>query len=203
MKLGANGLQKVSDAIQRMDPEGKFVKFMLTSGAMKYRVEYSSDFISHESIGDVDGHEEEAVRAFILCWLCTAGQYLPVNIEIEKRYSIGRPKIGAELDILIKRTDGTPYLLMEVKAPNEYDAERDQAIEGQLFNIAPHEAGCEVLSYATLILNGDEVKIRCLSIAYGSYNQFAPWKDAGRPGSSEVPINYGEVVHEYFGIIKK
>lgn len=32
--------------------------------------------------------------------MCTDGGYLPANIELEKPYSVGRPKAGARLDIL-------------------------------------------------------------------------------------------------------
>lgn len=187
--LGPDGLKKVQAAIERLDPEGRYVVLDVANQSVRY----SEEFRSTEVIGDYVG-EEEPARAFILCWLCVEGGYLPANIVLEKRYSIGRPKIGAELDILIERPDGTPYGLVEVKASAEFEIEQDKFIQGQLFGIVPHEPGAEVLSYATVQINGEDVAILTKAIDFRAFNTFAAWASSRACGTS-IPRTYGEPEH--------
>src|ERR1700730_7211844 len=130
--LGFDGGNKVAAKIAKLDPEGRYVRLNLVT----HSVEYSREFEFGEEISDFTG-EEEICRAFIVCWLCTIGGYLPNCIALERRYSIGRPKTGAELDILLRRVDGLAYALIEVKAPLDYTVDQDSFIKRQLFNIAP------------------------------------------------------------------
>lgn len=166
----------------------------MTLNVRTREVGYSDEIRQHEAITWTDG-EEEAVRAYLVCWLCTVGGYLPVNLELEKRYSIGRPKVGAQLDILINRPDGTPYALIEAKSPDAWEVEAEKYIEGQLFNIAPHEPGVASLSFATVEVNGD-VAPKATTIAYEG-QKFAQWRTK-RPSSEQLPANYGEPVHEHY-----
>jgi len=191
-KLGKRGLRELSKEVEELDPDGRFVKLDIG----KCTVQYSSEITLHENIRAFEG-EEEPCRALVVAWLCTRGGYLPSNIELEKRYSIGRPKAGAELDILVKHTDGTPYALIEIKAPGEYDRNADKLIKGQLFDIAPHESGCSVLAYATVEQTASGIDVRSTTIAYTSGYSFEEWKDS-RPASARLPINYGEPIHEHF-----
>lgn len=143
--LGDHGVLAIEQAISALDPEGRYVRL----NSREKLVEYSPEIETGEQINSYEG-EEEPCRAFIVAWLCTDGGYLPTNITLEKRYSIGRPKIGAELDILIKHANGDAYALIEVKSPIEYPIDQNKYIQGQLFNIAPHEQGASVLVYATV-----------------------------------------------------
>ncbi len=194
--FGSEGAGRIAAAIRTLDPEGKFVK--LDPGART--IEYSPEIKQHNSITTYDG-EEEPTRAYIICWLCTKGGYLPANLELEKHYSIGRrargERKGARLDILVKRADGTPYALIEVKSPQEYNEADDETIEGQLYNLAVHEPGCAVLSLSTVALSGDDVAIRALTINYTNHPVFADWRVA-RPRANEIPANHGEPVHVHF-----
>ena len=157
-------------------------------------VSYSPEIRRHEDITWASG-EEEAVRAYLVCWLCTEGGYLPANLELEKPYSIGRPKAGAQLDILVKRPDGAPYALIEVKSPEAWEVQADKYIKGQLFGIAPHEVGASVLSWAT-VADGDQIAPRSTTIAYTGQS-FEEWSRE-RAAGNEVPANYGEPVHEHY-----
>jgi type I restriction enzyme M protein len=187
--LGQHGVGVLAQHIEQLDPEGKYVKLDVANNI----VEYSADIESGEHISSFEG-EEEPCRAYIVAWLCTIGGYLPGNLALERRYSIGRPKTGAELDILVLRPDGTAFSLIEVKSPVEYDIDQDKYIEGQLFNIAPLEAGSSVLSYATVCLRGDNPEIVCKSIDYLNFPTFRQWADS-RAFSTVLPSNYGEPVH--------
>ena len=156
------GDNRIQSEIERLDPEGRYVQLDADSHAVRY----STDIIQHREIHSYEG-EEEPARAFLVAWLCTEGGYLPANIELEKEYSIGRPKVGGRLDILLKHPTGTPYALIEVKGPEEFESEQDKYIEGQLFNIAPLELGCSVLCFTTVESFDDTVIPRAKTIAYG------------------------------------
>ena len=182
----------IANAILELDPEGRFVS--LDPGEMT--VSYSSDITQHEALGPYVG-DEEPCRAYLVAWLCSEGGYLPTSLELEKRYSIGRPKVGAELDILLNHADGTPYALIEVKAPDEYEEEQDKFIRGQLFDLAPHEPGSSVLSYATVTQSDSGVEIESITIEYAAGYTFDEWNEE-RPHSNNFPINYGEPIHEHF-----
>jgi type I restriction enzyme M protein len=158
-------------------------------------VRYAPEVIQHSEVSSFIG-EEEPCRAFLVAWLCTEGGYLPVNIELEKGYSIGRPKRGARLDILLKHPDGTTYCLIEVKSPAEYAVDADRFIEGQLFNIAPLEPGRRVLAYATVDVSGEPAP-SALSIDFAEGDTFASWVTSGRPAAASLPISYGQAAHEH------
>jgi type I restriction enzyme M protein len=191
-KLEKPALRVISDAIRALDPKEEFVKLDVNSQT----IQYSPAFVQHETIATYQG-EEEVVRAYIVSWLCTVGGYLPANIELEKRYSIGRPKEGAELDILIKRPTGETFALIEVKAPDEFYIDQDKYIEGQLFNIAPHEPECKVLTFATVTTSGQTVHIEAISIDYAQCGTFEEWR-LSRASANQIPANYGEPVHVHF-----
>jgi len=182
-------LELIQAEINRLDPEHAFVELDIDHNTVRY----SADFILHESISSYTG-DEEPVRAYIVCWLCTVGGYLPANIELEKRYSIGRPKVGAELDVLVKEADGTSYALIEVKARDEFESQADQAIEGQLYNIAPHEPGTRTLCYATINILPGTIEIRSITIDYHAHPAFKGWK-LSRAASNAIPANYGVPLH--------
>jgi len=189
--LGADGLAKLSAALLTLDPEGRFVSLDVEGGTVRYALE----IIQHSEVSSSIG-EEEPCRAYLVAWLCTEGGYLPANIELEKAYSIGRPKRGARLDILLKHPDGTTYSLIEVKSPAEYAVDADRFIEGQLFNIAPLEPGRRVLAYATVDVNGEPAP-SALSIEYADGDAFASWVASGRPSAASLPVSYGQAVHEH------
>jgi type I restriction enzyme M protein len=188
--LGKTGLDRLEAEVKRLDPQGRFV----TLNVRTREVSYSDEIRQHEAIVWTEG-EEEAVRAYLVCWLCTVGGYLPANLELEKRYSIGRPKVGAQLDILVNRPDGTPFALVEAKSPDAWGVEADKYIEGQLFNIAPHEPGVSVLSFATVEL-ASSITPKATTIAYEG-QKFAEWQDK-RSSSDHLPANYGEPIHEHY-----
>jgi type I restriction enzyme M protein len=191
-KLGNKGLLVLEKAVRDLDPDGKFVELDVA----KKLVSYSTDIITHEAISQYVG-EEEPSRAYLVAWLCTVGGYLPSNLELEKRYQIGRPKrtgSGAELDILINHADGTPFALVEVKEPEEYEVNQDKFIRGQLFNLAPLEVGCSVLAYTTVELVDGSIRPHTITIAYESADKFETWA-INRPASGDLPRNYGEPIH--------
>lgn len=196
-RMGRAGLKVLSDAVKRLDPGGLFV----TLDVDAQTVTYSPGIIQHERIMKYTG-EEEPARAYLIAWLCTDGGYLPQNIELEKRYTMGRPganKPAAELDILINRIDGTPFALIEVKAPDEYIALQDGCIKGQLFDIVPFEVDAKVLSYATVTTSSTAVQIHTITIDYSNRLTFDKWvRVNGRASSDTLAVNYNQPVHQHY-----
>ena len=138
---------------------------------------------------------EEVVRAYILAKLVNELGYKPENIEIEKGYDIGRPKVNKpRIDIIVKDNDGNAFLYMELKAPDEYDKNQDETIEKQLFNLASQEKGqgknVKYLVLYTFEQVGDNYRDRCVLIDYEKYSSFDAWKEA-RNSSNTIPARYG------------
>ena len=104
------------------------------------KVEYS-DKIKGWKINKFRG-DEEIVRAFIVAKLVNELGYKPENIEFEKQYDIGRPKINKpRIDIIVKDDEGNVFLYIELKSPQDYEKNKDEVIEKQLFNLASQEKG--------------------------------------------------------------
>lgn len=191
MRLGQAGLEVIQQEVLRLDPNGSFVSLDVDAK----RVRYAAEIVQHELIGSYEG-EEEPVRAYIVAWLCTEGGYLPTSLELEKRYSIGRGQsAGAELDILVNHPDGTPFALIETKAPEVYDAELEKYLKGQLFALAPHEAGSQYIAFATARLVGGQPQIVTTTIDVGRWPTYDGWVGE-RHAAAYLPANYGEAVHE-------
>lgn len=139
---------------------------------------------------------EEVVRAFILARLVNELGYKPENIEIEKEYDIGRPKIyKPRIDIIVRDKTGNSFLYIELKSPEEYEKDKDEVIEKQLFNLASQEKGQGkdvkyIVLYTFEIIN-KEIKDKCILIDYNKFLSFDKWKDV-RDFIDELPANYGK-----------
>ena len=86
--------------------------------------------------------DEEIVRAFVLAKLVNELGYKPENIELEKQYDIGRPKVNKpRIDIIVRDDKSDAFLYIELKSPQDYEKDKDEVIEKQLFNLASQEKG--------------------------------------------------------------
>src|SRR3954468_3268438 len=82
------------------------------------------------------------VRAYILARLTNELGYKSEDIEIERKYSIGRKKKSskARIDIIVKeKSSENIFLFIELKRPKEYEKNQDEDIENQLFKLAYQE----------------------------------------------------------------
>lgn len=73
-------LQAKIKVVESIDIENKTIK-------------YSNKISSHENITKLNG-DEELVRAVVLTKLVNQYKYKLENIELEKTYDIGRPKVN-------------------------------------------------------------------------------------------------------------
>jgi type I restriction enzyme M protein len=143
---------------------------------------------------------EEIVRAYILAKLVNELGYKPENIEIEKEYDIGRPKTNKpRIDVIVRDSKENAFLFIELKSPKDYEKDKDEVIEKQLFNLASQEKGQGknvkyLVLYSFEIIN-NEVKDRCILIDYEKFPSFDAWKDI-RNFSDELPERYGKAQKE-------
>ncbi|MCD4818300.1 MAG: N-6 DNA methylase [Candidatus Cloacimonetes bacterium] len=166
----------------------------------KNRIKYT-DKIKGWKIDKFRG-DEEIVRAFILAKLVNELGYKPENIEIEKEYDIGRPKVNKpRIDVIVRDDEGNVFLYIELKSPQEFEKNKDEVIEKQLFNLASQEKGqgkkVKYLVLYTLELVEKEIKDKCILINYEKFTSFDSWKEI-RNFADEIPARYGKAQKEPF-----
>ena len=99
-------------------------------------IEYPSEIISGRKTTINFGQQENLVVLECIDQLLTMG-YSASCIELERPYGAGRLEKGQWLDILVKRSDGSAFAMIECKTHGlEYDNERSKMIKngGQLIN---------------------------------------------------------------------
>ena len=162
------------------------------------KIKYSEK-IKGRNIDRVQG-DEEIVRSFILAKLVNELGYKPENIEIEKQYDIGRPKVNKpRIDIIVRDEKGDAFLYIELKSPQDYEKDKDEVIEKQLFNLASQEKGqgknVKYLVLYTFELTESEIKDKCILIDYEQFPSFDSWKES-RNSTNELPKSYGKAQKE-------
>jgi len=143
---------------------------------------------------------EEVVRSFILTKLVNELGYKPERIEIETEYDFGRPKVNKpRIDIIVRNEkDDNVFMFMELKTPEEYETNKDEIIEKQLYNLSGGEItkGRTVQYLVLYTIDIDEqVKDKCLLIDFNKYNSFEAWKN-DRNYADEIPARYGRAIKE-------
>lgn len=146
--------------------------------------------------------DEEIVRAYILAKLVNELGYNPENIELEKEYAIGRPKVNKpRIDIIVRDDKDNAFLYIELKSPQDYEKDKDEVIEKQLFNLASQEQGqgkkVKYLCLFSIEIINDEIKDKTILIDYEKFPSFDEWKDI-RDFADELPERYGIAQKEPF-----
>jgi len=163
------------------------------------KVKYSKKIKQNREIKKISG-DEEIVRAFVLTKLVNELGYRPTNIEIEKEYDIGRPKVNKpRIDIIVRDEKDNAFLYIELKSPQDYEKNKDEIIEKQLFNLASQEKGqgkdVKYLVLYTFEINENEIKDKCILIDYEKFTSFDAWKEV-RDFADELPERYGKAQKE-------
>lgn len=167
----------------------------------KSTISYTKAIKQTREIKKITG-DEEIVRAYVITKLVNSLGYKPENIEIEKEYDIGRPKVNKpRIDVVVRDKNGDAFLYIELKSPEDYEKDKDEIIEKQLFNLASQEKGQgKAVKYLVLysfdIING-EIKDKCIVIDYDKYTSFDSWKTE-RNFADELPVRYGKAQKEPF-----
>ncbi|MBU2634667.1 MAG: N-6 DNA methylase [Nanoarchaeota archaeon] len=164
------------------------------------KIKYDSTIKQHREINKITG-DEEVVRAYILARLVNELGYSSENIELEKKYPSGRPKVtNPRIDIIVKDDKGNPFFFIELKSPDDYEKNKDQNINDQLFSLSGIEQskyGTKVkyLVYYTIEIIGDNIKDKCIIIDYEKFSSFDSWKEV-RDFTNELPKRYGKAQKE-------
>src|SRR3989339_1908376 len=173
----------------------KVVKFVLR----EKKAEYGADIKKHRDIKSISG-DEELVRGYLITKLVNELGYKEENIELEKEYDIGRPKVNKpRIDIIVRDEKGDAFLYIELKSPQDYEKDKDEVIEKQLFNLASQEQGqgkkVKYLVLYTVEVIGEEIKDKCILIDYEKFKSFDSWKEI-RDFADELPARYGKAQKE-------
>lgn len=184
----------ISDFISRQK-----IKVVEKYNFAKRTISYLQTIKQNREIKKISGNEE-IVRAYILTKLVNELGYLPKNIEIEKEYDIGRPKVNKpRIDVIVRDDKGDAFLFIELKSPEDYEKDKDEIIEKQLFNLASQEKGqgfkVTYLVLYTVEIIGNEIKDKCMIIDYHKFKSFDKWKEI-RDFTDEVPVRYGKAQKE-------
>ena len=144
--------------------------------------------------------DEEIVRAYLLSKLVNELGYKPENIELEKQYDIGRPKVNKpRIDIIVRDQNQDAFLYIELKAPNEFEKNQDEIIEKQLYNLASQEKGqgknVKYLILYAFDIDEEQIKDKVILIDYEKFSSFDEWKEK-RDFVDEIPANYGKAQKE-------
>lgn len=161
------------------------------------KIRYNSDIKSARDIEEITG-EEELVRAIILTKLANEYKYPLSSLEIEKTYTIGRPKvINPRIDVIVKDASGNAFLFIELKSPDEFVKDQDEIIEKQLFNLAGSELALghkvKYLVLLTCNLLDGSFNNNAILVDYDIFNSFESWKD-DRAYADEIPVSYGKAI---------
>ena len=161
------------------------------------KIKYSSSIKSSRNIEEITG-EEELVRAVVLTKLVNEYEYPIERIELETTYEIGRPKvIYPRIDIIVRDNNDNAFLFIELKSPEDFEADQDEIIEKQLFNLAGSEGALgHTIKYLVLLtcsLNDDVFVNKTMVIDYETYQSFNQWKD-NRFSADEIPVRYARAI---------
>jgi type I restriction enzyme M protein len=173
----------------------KVAKFILG----EKKAEYGTNIKKHRDIKSIAG-DEELVRGYLITKLVNELGYKEENIELEKEYDIGRPKINKpRIDIIVRDDNGDAFLYIELKSPQDYEKDKDEVIEKQLFNLASQEQGqgknVKYLVLYTVEIVEKEIKDKCILIDYEKFKSFDAWKEV-RDFADELPERYGKAQKE-------
>ena len=166
----------------------------------KKKIKYSEK-ITGWNIDKLKG-DEELVRAYLITKLVNELGYKEENIEIEKEYDIGRPKTNKpRIDIIVRDDKGNGFLFIELKSPKDFEKDKDETIEKQLFNLASQEKGqgnkVNYLTLYTIETNEVNIKDKCILIDYNKFDNFDFWSK-NRDYLDELPERYGKPQKEPF-----
>lgn len=158
----------------------------------KTAVSYTDKIKKHEDPKVIKG-DEEIVRAYLIHRLINELDYKPEYIEIEKRYSIGRPKTSrAKIDVIVRDNKDGTFLFIELKAPDKFESDKE-LIEGQLFDLAHQEKDVKYLVYYTVDFKDNKCIDKAIIIDFEKFSNYHDWINAGAPSiGTELQGGYGK-----------
>ena len=160
------------------------------AGTITYDSRIRSDESHVKTIGP-----EELVHATTIGLLCSSAYNYPVEaVGHEIHFAHGsRGSNADEVDTIVYDSDGLPFALVELKSHDDFESEKYNAIQYQLFGTAPLAGAPRLLVYATVEPRGPEPSLKAICIDYAKYKTFEAWRDAGEPHSNHFPKEYRDL----------
>ena len=166
----------------------------------KKKLSYNKNIVQHDVIEKIRG-DEEIVRAVIMTKLVNEYGYKLEKLEIEEKTKAGTPHtVKPRADLLVKDNNGDVFMFIELKAPDKYEPNQDQIIEGQLFNLAALASAdkdykIKYLVLATCDLDKEDIPIKAKVIDREQYPNYNSWRNE-RNYTDELPSHYGLAIKE-------
>jgi len=117
-----------------------------------------------------------------------------IDIEIFRKIGHPHKKSDTKADIIIYK-DGNPFMMFELKSPEEYEKYLEESIKTQLFERAATEdkakGHLKYLIYYTRWYEDEGLKEKFVTIDYEKYKTFEEWDEAQRPNLRIIPAKYG------------
>jgi type I restriction enzyme M protein len=177
-------------------------KGWIREGQTKGHVTIRGGRITYNAIGYTDDFSdpEEKVRAALYLELLDKYNYQASKdvIEMEKRHKIGHPhkKTDAIIDIIVKKNK-KPFMMFELKSPDDYERDMEDSIKTQLFNVAAIEdkggKNLKYLIYYTRYEEEEELREKIITIDYTKFKSYEDWEEAGKENLMTIPLEYGIV----------
>ena len=141
---------------------------------------------------------EELVHATVINLLCSdTYNYSTETVGHEIHFAHGsKGSKSDEVDVIVHDAEERPFALFELKAHQEFEREKYQAIQYQLFGTATLTGSPHLLVYATVEPRGEIPSLKAVCIDYMKYKDFDVWRDAGEPHSTDFPIEYRDIDYE-------
>jgi len=179
--------------------DGQVIKVVQTYDFENKKVKYADGIKRFREITKISG-DEEIVRAYLVAKLVNELGYAPEFIELEKQYDIGRPKpTKPRIDVIVRDKKGDAFLFIELKSPHDYERDKDEVIEKQLFNLASQETGrgksVKYLVLYTFELAHNKINDKCMVIDYEKSPSFDDWRET-RDIADALPARYGKAQKE-------
>lgn len=191
--------QAIVSYVRRLDPAGDVIREISPEDST---IHYNPSAVHcHRAISVLN--DEEYIRAFLLVRLVKELGYPsgPEFIELERRYSIGRPsRKGARVDIILRypadwssvEDAGRAFLFIECKAPEKFDSDREY-LKGQIFDLARQERPQPRYGvYYTARLEGNDCLDEAVIIDLDAYSSHEEWDTDGQPSQDLIPVRYGQ-----------
>ena len=168
----------------------------------KSKIKYLKELSKNREIKKISW-EEELVRAFLLTKLVNELWYKSENIEIEKEYTVWRKWHwkSPRIDVIVRDEKWDAFLFIELKSRDDYEKNKDETIEEQLFNLASQEKWqWKRVKYLVLYTFEEiewKLKDKCILIDYEKYSSFEVWEKE-RNFVDEIPARYERAVKKPF-----
>ncbi len=189
--------------VHDLDPNHDVVELLPTADYSGGTIRFSSSITQHRTEEMLKG--EKYVEAYLTVKLVKELGYSIEVVELQKEYPVGHPKVDRpRVDILVNQMEDGKFqrrfFFIETKDPEKFEAERERAIQHQLYALADHERtnNLQYLVYYTIEYDNDKLVEKADIIDFTLYPEYEAWDQAGRLTLDLLPQDYGKARKSVF-----